>query len=92
MQLKKIGCAAVTAVTLSTAVIASVTPAAAWCRWGGCGWGWRGPVAAGVVAGAIVGGAVVAATAGPRPYAQGGRFVCPPGYHWGPQGRACWSD
>lgn len=82
----------VAALTIGGTVAASTSPAAAWCRWGGCGWG--GPVAAGIVAGSVLGAAAVAA---PRPYPYpyyrpGGYFVCPPGYHFGPQGRACWAN
>ena len=76
--------------TIGATMVASITPAAAWCRWGGCGWG--GPVAAGVVAGTALG--VAAATAArPYPYyAPGGYYACPPGYHLGRQGRACWAN
>ncbi len=79
------------ALMIGGTVVSSSTPAAAWCRWGRCGgWGWGGPVAAGVVAGTVV-GAAAAAAARPYPYyAPGGYYACPPGYHFGPRGSACW--
>ena len=100
MRLKSFGTAALIALTLAGTTAATVQPADAWCRFGRCGWGWRGGifgpvVAAGVVAGAAVGTA--AAVAGGRPYGYGygygygrpgGYFACPPGYHFGPGGRA----
>ena len=84
---------AVAALTIAGTIAATTSPAAAWCRWGGCGWGWNGPGP--VVAGVIAGTAIAAATV-PRPYSyayrSGGYLTCPPGYHFGPQGRACWSN
>ena len=52
-----------------------------WCNGWGCGPGWRGP--------------------GYRPLGWGGPYyapvprgywACPPGYHLGPYGRACWPN
>ena len=105
MNLKAFGTATVIAVTLLGTTAATVQPAAAWCRFGRCGFGYRGgyyrggiglPLAAGIVAGTVVGAAAVAA-AGPRPYGYGygrpgGYYACPPGYHWGPDGRACYAN
>ena len=83
MTMKKFGVAAVIAVTLVGTTAATMTPAAAWCRFGRCGWGgygwrggWRGygvggAVAAGVLAGAAVGTAAAVAAGGPRPYGYG---------------------
>lgn len=92
---------AVVAATLAGTAAVSVTPAAAWCRWGGCGFGWGAPLAAGVVAGTVAGAALARpypayaypAYAYPPPYVRpGGYFVCPRGYHFGPGGRACFAN
>ena len=53
--------AGVALASLASVSLATVEPAAAWCRWG-CGWG-PGAVVGGVLAGAAIGAAVA-----PRPY------------------------
>ncbi len=102
MNLRSFGTAAVIALTLVGTTAATVQPADAWCRfrcggWRGYGWG-PGAVVAGVIAGAAVGTAAAVA-GGPRPYGYGygygrpgGYYACPPGYHWGPGGRACYAN
>ena len=91
MSRQKLLAGSVLALTIGATTLNFITPAAAWCRWGRCGWGWGGPVAAGIVAGTAVG--VAAAAARPYPYyAPGGYYVCPPGYHLGRYGRACWAN
>lgn len=99
MSLKRFGSAAVIALTLAGATVATVQPADAWCRFGRCGFGWRGgygwrgygygpgAVAAGVLAGAAVGTAVgAAAAAGPGPYYGRGYGPGPGGYYACPPG------
>jgi hypothetical protein len=88
MSGRKIPSLVLAALVVTATTIAAISPAAAWCRWGGCGWrwgwGWRAPV--GVYVGAPVA----------RPYYAGPApapvFECPAGYHKGPYGRYCWPN
>ena len=86
---QKLFSGAIAALTITGTIAATTSPAAAWCRWGGCGWGGPGPVVAGVIAGTAIAAAVAPRT---YPYAYRPAVTCPPGYHFGPQGRACWSN
>jgi hypothetical protein len=91
-NIKRLGRVAVLAVAMTGTFVATTAPASAWwCRWG-CG---PGPVAAGVLGGLVVGSMIGAAAAAPHPVygpPPAWRAACPPGYHLGPQGRACWPN